>query len=229
MKSNIQNLSPIKFLLIFLGYYITGKIGLMVPSLGENVSLIWLPTGIAIAGLYKFGFKYFPAVFFAAFLINFSVGSGVFLSSIISIGNTLAPSVAVYLMKKVKFDVFFKRKKEIRNFLSIISISMLISSLNGSLQLFSESKIEASEIFESTLLWWLGDTVGAFIAGVPLLTFSKRVWISDFKEEKKYEKLILLASLLIMGLLIFGFPPFLNSHIPALLFLPLVLLTWISL
>ena len=42
-------------LLVVLAYYATGKLGLVIPYVGSSITLVWLPTGIAIAALLRWG------------------------------------------------------------------------------------------------------------------------------------------------------------------------------
>ena len=80
MNSNVG-----RFLLIVLAYFITAKLGLMVPYKESIVTLIWLPTGIAVGAIMRWGKMTLPAIFLAAFLVELSVG----LSFFTSIGTSL--------------------------------------------------------------------------------------------------------------------------------------------
>jgi len=56
----MQALRPDKAILIrlpavALAYFITGWLGLQVPYTGSHITLVWLPTGIAVAALLRGG------------------------------------------------------------------------------------------------------------------------------------------------------------------------------
>ena len=38
-----------------LAYFATGRLGLLLPAFGSNITLIWLPSGIAVAALLRWG------------------------------------------------------------------------------------------------------------------------------------------------------------------------------
>ena len=51
-------------------YYGAARLGLAYASIGQSVSLIWAPTGIAFASLTLLGYRYWPGVLLGAFLAN---------------------------------------------------------------------------------------------------------------------------------------------------------------
>jgi hypothetical protein len=46
---------PWQIALVAAGYFLTGWLGLSVPFVGSNITLIWAPTGIAVAALWCWG------------------------------------------------------------------------------------------------------------------------------------------------------------------------------
>ncbi|HMZ60386.1 MAG TPA: MASE1 domain-containing protein, partial [Leptospiraceae bacterium] len=90
LKKHLTGYSTVPFMLktvlIALSYYVFGRIGLSLPYAGSHISLIWAPSGIALASFLLFGSKIWPAVFTAAFLANISVDSSILLSAGIAFG-----------------------------------------------------------------------------------------------------------------------------------------------
>ena len=68
----LQIASPV--LLLALLYFTTGRLGLMFPAWGSHITLIWLPTGIAVAAFLRFGFRCWPGVALGAMAVDFSLG-----------------------------------------------------------------------------------------------------------------------------------------------------------
>ena len=60
-------------LLIALAYFVSAKLGLAIPYIGTHITLIWLPTGIAVAALLRLGNRYWPGIFLGALITNFSI------------------------------------------------------------------------------------------------------------------------------------------------------------
>src|SRR5438093_13760901 len=60
-----------ELLLITVAYFVGGKLGLAVPFTSGNISPVWPPAGIALAGVLVYGYRIWPAVALGAFLVNF--------------------------------------------------------------------------------------------------------------------------------------------------------------
>ncbi|WP_044408824.1 sensor histidine kinase [Thiomicrospira microaerophila] len=92
-------------------YFFTAKLGMSIFSLQPTgLSLLWLPFGIAVILVEKYGLKSLPIIFLASFLSHLNLATDTDLFAIIhriipSIADSLAPLLAVYLLKKyVKTD-----------------------------------------------------------------------------------------------------------------------------
>lgn len=87
-------------------YFITAKLGMSVFSLEPTgLSLLWLPFGIGVILVERFGFKALPVIFVASFLSHFNLATDTHLIAILhriipSIADTLAPLLSVYLIQK---------------------------------------------------------------------------------------------------------------------------------
>jgi integral membrane sensor domain MASE1 len=56
---------------IALSYYLTARLGFTFAFEGTNASPVWMPSGIALAGVLLAGYRVWPAIFFGAFFANF--------------------------------------------------------------------------------------------------------------------------------------------------------------
>src|SRR5260370_31699064 len=63
-------------------YFITGRLGLMLEPQSGFATLIWPPTGIALAALLLFGYRYWPGIAAGAFLLNLYVGINKFYADV---------------------------------------------------------------------------------------------------------------------------------------------------
>lgn len=89
--------------LMALAYIATGWLGLRIPSIGAHITLVWLPSGVALAALVLWGTRGWPGVYLGAFLVNLAIGSAWQLAAAIAVGNTLAPLLAAYLLQRSGF------------------------------------------------------------------------------------------------------------------------------
>jgi integral membrane sensor domain MASE1 len=70
-------------------YFAGATAGLALASLVPQVTLIWPPTGIALADVLLFGLPVWPAIALGAFLANVTTQEPVLTAAGIALGNTL--------------------------------------------------------------------------------------------------------------------------------------------
>jgi len=69
-------------------YFVAGKLGLSLSLVASNVTLIWPPTGLALATLLLFGRQYRPGVLLGALSLNLTTAIPNLTAVGIAIGNT---------------------------------------------------------------------------------------------------------------------------------------------
>ncbi len=156
-----------------LAYYVTGSIGLLLPMFGSSITLIWLPTGISVGILYRYGLGCWPGIAIGAFLTNFTNGSSSAIAIAIAIGNTLGPILATYLLHRLRFDRGFERPREICIISIAASIGMIVSATMGVTTLSMAGEISHAP-WRAWLTWWLGDTMGVIAAAPLVMVLSRR-------------------------------------------------------
>ena len=163
-----------KFLLVVLAYFLTAKLGLMVPYKESMATLIWLPSGIAVGAIMRWGKISLPAIFIAAFFVYLSVGLTFITAISIACGNTVAPYLTAYLLQKFHFNHALVKQRDIGLMFGLASLGMLISATGGTLTLFSTGSISLDQIARVWFVWWIGDTVGVLLALPLALNISKQ-------------------------------------------------------
>ncbi len=175
-KSRLLN----RLIIVALAYFATGKLGLLIPYVGSHVSLIWLPTGIAVAALLRWGYGCWPAIYIGAFLVNLTVSGSIVLSVSIAIGNTLGPLFTAWMLKRFHFSNHLNRPHDVILMVLAAANGMLLSATGGvaSLYLLDGLPIETAPLAWS--IWWIGDAVGVLLVLPFLLNVSKveilRLW-----------------------------------------------------
>ncbi|MFZ6655123.1 EAL domain-containing protein [Undibacterium sp. TJN19] len=206
------------FLLVLLAYFAAGRIGLAIPYVNPNVSLIWLPTGIAVAGLLRYGRSMAFAIFLSVLLLEMSAGFSVLASVSLAIGNTLGPFLASWLLRKQFFRRDFSRRRDVIGFSLAVMAGMCISATGGVLTLWMHGL--SKELSTVWLTWWAGDTVGALLAGPLLLSFSKQSLIELLQRRKEIIGFVLIF--ILANWLIFASP---YSHLH-LTFITVGIMIW---
>jgi len=207
-----------RIFLLALGYFATGWLGLSIPYYGSFITLVWLPTGIAVAGLLVWGRVVWPAIYLGAWLANVSAGSTWPLAAGIAVGNTLGPLLSVGWLRRVGFHTGLDRQKDVGLLIAGAGMGMTVSALGGVLSLYLAGLVPLESTSSAWLSWWMGDTVGVLLAAPLLLTLTRenieRLWSSRAE---------LLLWLLVAGP-VAGLA-FLRDHEPAGWSLPLAFLT----
>jgi len=163
-----------RLLVVTLAYFATGWLGLQIPYTGSHITLVWLPTGIAVAALLRWGWAMWPALYVGAFLVNLAIGSPWYLAASIAIGNTLGPLLSAGWLKRVDFHPAFDRQRDVGSFMAAACAGMLLSASGGIANLYLVGILPATAASAAWLTWWMGDTIGVLLAAPVLLTLSRQ-------------------------------------------------------
>jgi len=221
--SERRNLSWIvKIGILFLAYFITARFGLGIHAVNHFATLIWPPTGIALAALFLFGRNLWPAVALGAFFVNLYVGAAIPVALGIALGNTLEAWVGAYVLYSwVKFDAHFARLRDSVGFALTSLFVPLISASIGCTSLLLWGIIPIDQFPQTWIAWWVGDVLGALlVASFLFLLFS----FSKKETETSWFELSLMFALTIL----FCVGIFLTPSFPFVY--PLVIpLSWVAL
>lgn len=217
-----------RFLAIAAGYFLTARLGLMLAPPELAISLIWLPTGIATAGLFRWGLRYWPAVTLAAaILLRFSFDLGGPLAVLVIAGQTAAPLLVAFLLRSMGFHADFDRRRDIGLFCAAAAAGMTASATCGVTALSLAGLSPWNDYLRSWLTWWLGDCMGVLIAA-PLLVSLTRA-SCDLLLSRSGEFLAWCATAAGMFAIIFFTPAQPDVGTLPLVFLPLTLTAWAAL
>ncbi len=211
---------------MLLAYYLTAKLGLMVPYKESIVTLIWLPTGIAVGAIMRWGKIALPAIFIAAFLVELSVDLSVSTSIGIACGNTLAPFIAARLLQKFQFNHALIKQRDIALMLGAAAVGMLASASGGTLSLHFSGLVANEQLPKIWFLWWIGDTVGVLLALPLVLNVQKKSFHINMRQI--YQLMGWLIAFVLCELVISALVPSLNKQFMLSIFLILPALVWAS-
>ena len=146
---------------ILITYSIIAIFTLKFLTANGVISVIWLPSGVAFACLLLWGRKYWPFVFAAAFIANYYISSHLLISALIAVGNTLEAIIGLSLLTYIDaHKALHYQLKVLLMLCLILSISAMISALNGCLVLLFFEIITQQQFIRSLLHWWQGDFFG---------------------------------------------------------------------
>lgn len=188
-------------------YAIAAAGGLKYAVVGTTVTLVWAPSGIALAALLAFGYRMAFGVALAAFLANAWAGISLSAAAGIAIGNTVEAAAGAFLL--IRFAGFRNALDRRRDVFALIALAAMaatmLSASVGVATLALNSMVSWGDYATVWLKWWLGDMMGIVVATPPLL-----VWLSRTRPilspSKAIEALCLVAALMLVSWKIFGAP-----------------------
>ncbi|MEO7070671.1 MAG: SpoIIE family protein phosphatase [Nostocoides sp.] len=160
--------------LVGAAYYLGARLGLGLSLVGNNVTPLWPPTGIAVAAFVLFGRSSWPGVAIAALAVNLPISSGPFAAAATAVGNTAAPLLAATLLKRVGFRWRLDRQRDALAIVFLAALaSMLVSAVVGAGTLVVSGALPTSDQLRAGAVWWTGDAMGVlavapFLLSLPL-------------------------------------------------------------
>src|SRR5690606_33037102 len=149
-----------RFLAIALAYAITGKFGLLIADLSSHIALLWLPAGIAVAALFRWGYRCWLAILAGALLLNFSTYASLPAAAVITAGNVLGPLLAVWLLQHFHCRSRLERAYDVAVLALSGGLGMVLSASVGIFGLSLHSPIATEALGSAWFNWWMGDVMG---------------------------------------------------------------------
>jgi integral membrane sensor domain MASE1 len=213
------------FFLVALAYFVTAKLGLMVPYKESMATLMWLPTGIAVGAIMRWGRICIPAVFIASFAIELTVVPSL-TSLLIAVTNTLGPMLSAYLLRKFHFNHHLYKQKDILLMILMAMIGMLVCATGAISSLYVTGLANEENLFNIWFIWWLGDSLGVLLALPLVLNIGRKGTLSC--DGKCYQLLAWIILFVCIELIIVSSVPDLNKQFILSMFVILPMLIWAS-
>ncbi len=192
-------------LIVTLLYVAAARSGLMLAVVGSTVTLVWAPSGIALAALLVFGPRMALGVGLGAFIANAWTGIPATAALAIALGNTLEAAVGALLL--VRLLHFGTRLETLRDVFLLIGVaalfSTMLSTVVGVATLAWIGTISLADYATVGLKWWLGDMMGVLVVTPLLLLLLARPLRAPTWREA-LELACLLTALVLLSLKIFG-------------------------
>lgn len=224
----LRHEAVVKCLFIALAYYALGRLGLMVLGADQHISLIWLPAGIAVAALLRWGYISWFGIFLGTLSVNYSIDGLLFLDICIALGNSAATMLVAWLLKRMRFSGAFDRSSEAPVFVMVSAMGTLVSASVGVGSLMAFNILPAAEVGAAWLSWWAGDFTGILLVGPLLLNISRyelgRLW----KHRTEFAVWCMSAAVVSWAVFIFNHDAYSYSHPIVFIVLPFVVWSAIS-
>ncbi|MBI3323312.1 MAG: MASE1 domain-containing protein [Candidatus Omnitrophica bacterium] len=151
-------------------YFGAARMGLAMDAVSGFATLVWPPTGIALAALLLWGYRLWPGIAAGAFLANASIGAPLGAAFGIAVGNTLEAVVGACLLRGLLG--FRNDLDRLRDVLGLIllgaGLSTTVSATLGVGSLWMAGVVPRPALGLTWRAWWVGDMLGALVVA-PLL------------------------------------------------------------
>ena len=203
-----HKVSRLLYILKLLGvaalYALLAKIVLTFFSANGVVSIVWPPSGLALAVLLIGGNRYFPGVFLGAFLANAMTGLALGVAASIAMGNTLEALLGAWLLTRDgKFD---SNLRALGDYLRLVVlggfVACSVAALNGSTTLLVSGFITTETYFPNLLNWWMGDALGIVLI-TPLILVWRRTPDGWLEPKRMAEAMLLLGMMFLANQIVF--------------------------
>ena len=174
-------------LIIAAVYAASGHLGQFLSIPPGNVTILWPPSGIALAAILLLGWRAVAGIWLGALIINginFYDGSiggfstpAVVVAVTIAIGSFLQPLFGRYLVTRYSNARDpFRTGMDTAKFFGIAPIMCLISASVCVLSLAGGGLLPWEATTHTWMVWWLGDTAGVVVFAPLLLSFARLPW-----------------------------------------------------
>jgi signal transduction histidine kinase len=151
-------------------YVVTARLGLMMDAVAGFATLVWPPTGIALAVLLRRGRWVWPGVALGAFLVNVWVGAPPAVAAGIAAGNTLEAVAGFMLLRRLGWEGRLEHISEVlRLVFAGAMLSTVASATIGVASLVAGGIVPMSRVPTTGWAWWLGDAMGDIVVAPCLL------------------------------------------------------------
>lgn len=161
-----------RVLLLTAVYYIMGRLGLLLAVPPGYATLIWPPSGIALAALIVYGARLWPGIFLGSLIVNLEisgalsfVGKETLVATGIAIGSTVQTLLARYLVREaLGIPIVLQGWKDVFRLLALAGpVGCLVAPSVGVATMSFFGVLSADALAHNWLTWWKGDTFGMLV------------------------------------------------------------------
>jgi two-component system, NarL family, sensor histidine kinase FusK len=189
-------------------YALFAKLGLSVQPVNAFATLVWPPTGIALAALLILGNSFWPAIACGAFVANVWTGAPPLVALGIGAGNTLEALLGAYALSRIPgFRRSLDRLQDVLGLIFLAGVMSTAASASiGVASLLLGGVITPGHIGATWRAWWLGDVIGDLVVAPLILTW-KLAEDAQVPRGRIAERAVLGALLVAASLFIFDHEP----------------------
>jgi len=156
-------------------YFLGGLLGKKISFLAHSQALVWPPSGIALAAILLFGYRFWPGIALGAVLFSFTYGVPFgFFTFGTAVGNTIGAIVCVFLLKRfVNFDNAIERTRDGAGFVLLAcGLGTTVNALFNVVSLVYDKQTLPDAMFPTMLEWWVPNALAALVVTPVIITWA---------------------------------------------------------
>jgi len=154
-------------------YFAAAKLGFVFAIVAKQVTVVWPPTGIALAALLVLGPRYWPGIALGAFLANATADEPLWTAGGIAVGNTLEAVVGAWLLHRLGVRTTLDRLRDVLALiLGAALASTMVSATIGAASLCHAGG-DWTSFWSLWRVWYIGDGMGDLVVAPLLLVWSR--------------------------------------------------------
>lgn len=155
-------------------YFLSARLGLSMAEMAEQVTVVWPPTGLALAAVLLLGRRVAPGIWLGALVANIAAHATLPAAVGIASGNTLEALLGAYLLRRAQFHPSLGRIRDVLAFIGLAAVVSPVASATIGLASLSLAGVQPWASFAPLWgRWWLGDACGSLLLAPFLLTWGR--------------------------------------------------------
>lgn len=199
----------VRVVLLAVAYAAGAHLGVFLASSHSPVTAVWLPSGIAAAGLLMSGWRFLPAVALGSVVAVVTTGGPLSVAAVLWLGPALEASAVLFICTHPVFRMRreLDRVRDVAALLLASTVAPLFAATVGTLTLSSFGRLAWTEFSGAWVTWWVGDALGILLL-VPLLLTWHSGRLFERERRRAVEAAVLVVSILTVSWVAFtGVPP----------------------
>jgi PAS domain S-box-containing protein len=185
-------------LISFLCVFSAGAVSFAPPLFGARLALPILQGGIAVAAIFRWGRRMWPAVFAAGVAIELSLSQPPIAAIGVGIGLAASAAFCAGLLEQRGFNSAFGRAEDVPLFIMTAGVGMILLPTFGMLGLELAGTLSEGSHTSHWLRWWANSTASVLLIS-PILMGGQQAQLRRFREHWKAAALWLLGVSLCCG------------------------------
>jgi len=156
-------------------YFLGGLLGKQASFLSGSIALVWPPTGIALAAILLFGYRFWPGVAVGAVLFSFMNGLPLgFFTFGTALGNTIGAIVCAFLLRRIiSFDNALERTRDVAGYIGLACfLGTTVNAAFNVVSLVYAGTVSWADLFPTILEWWVPNALAGLVVAPFLITWA---------------------------------------------------------